>query len=178
MTRWTDERLAKMKALHGDGLSASQIAKAIGVTRNAVIGKVARLGWGPIGGSKPTPPAKAPKRIAPPTRPSFGAIGLKAPAVKREGAGRNALHITEAKAVVGWTEPKHDEDLSKAVPLLARKFSMCAAPVAGQGDDALFCGHDVSEGSSYCPTHRARFCVPPTKTANEMARSLRRSIAA
>jgi len=42
---WTDERVEKLKELWAEGLSASQIAKALGgVTRNAVIGKVHRLG--------------------------------------------------------------------------------------------------------------------------------------
>src|SRR5262249_62413387 len=42
---WTDERVETLKKLWLDGLSASQIAKHLGgVTRNAVIGKVHRLG--------------------------------------------------------------------------------------------------------------------------------------
>lgn len=42
---WTDDRVEKLKAMWGEGQSASQIAKALGgVTRNAVIGKVHRLG--------------------------------------------------------------------------------------------------------------------------------------
>ena len=42
---WTDERVALLKKLWLEGLSASQIAKQLGgVTRNAVIGKVHRLG--------------------------------------------------------------------------------------------------------------------------------------
>jgi GcrA cell cycle regulator len=42
---WTDERVSTLKKLWLDGLSASQIAKQLGgVTRNAVIGKVHRLG--------------------------------------------------------------------------------------------------------------------------------------
>ncbi len=42
---WTDERVASLKKLWLEGLSASQIAKQLGgVTRNAVIGKVHRLG--------------------------------------------------------------------------------------------------------------------------------------
>ena len=42
---WTDERVELLKKLWGDGLSASVIAGELGgITRNAVIGKVHRLG--------------------------------------------------------------------------------------------------------------------------------------
>lgn len=42
---WTDERVEILKTMWGEGKSASQIAKELGgVTRNAVIGKVHRLG--------------------------------------------------------------------------------------------------------------------------------------
>ena len=61
---WTDERVENLKKLWQDGLSASQIAKQLGgVTRNAVIGKVHRLGLsGRATPSKPARPAfKAPR---------------------------------------------------------------------------------------------------------------------
>jgi len=43
---WTDDRIELLKKLYADGLSAGQIANEIGYpcTRNAVIGKVYRLG--------------------------------------------------------------------------------------------------------------------------------------
>ena len=42
---WTDERVEQLKGLWSEGLSASQIARALGgISRNAVIGKVHRLG--------------------------------------------------------------------------------------------------------------------------------------
>ncbi len=42
---WTDERVATLRELHAKGYSASQIAKRLGgCTRNAVIGKINRLG--------------------------------------------------------------------------------------------------------------------------------------
>ncbi len=42
---WTDERVALLKQLWGEGKTAAEIAKALGegVTRNAVIGKAHRL---------------------------------------------------------------------------------------------------------------------------------------
>lgn len=44
-TTWTEERVERLKTLWSEGLSASQIASQLGgVTRNAVIGKVHRLG--------------------------------------------------------------------------------------------------------------------------------------
>lgn len=45
MGDWTDKRVERLKTLWAEGLSASQIAAELGgVTRNAVIGKVCRLG--------------------------------------------------------------------------------------------------------------------------------------
>ena len=42
---WNDERVETLKKLWSEGFSASQIAAQLGgVTRNAVIGKVHRLG--------------------------------------------------------------------------------------------------------------------------------------
>ena len=52
---WTDERVGVLKKLWMDGLSASQIALELGgVTRNAVIGKVHRLGLSAV--AKPHQP--------------------------------------------------------------------------------------------------------------------------
>lgn len=81
---WTRERVDTLTRLWRDGLSASQIAVALGgVTRNAVIGKVHRLGLGgrtkaarpgtcraaPLrrtggGGRRPAPVRPSPRRVA------------------------------------------------------------------------------------------------------------------
>ena len=80
---WTDERVEKLKKLWSEGLSASQIAAQLGgVSRNAVIGKVHRLGLsGRAAPSQPSRPAfraarpratqapSAPRRIEPAPRP-------------------------------------------------------------------------------------------------------------
>lgn len=78
---WTDERVETLKRMWGEGQSASQIAKELGgVTRNAVIGKVHRLGLsnrvGPGAGgdeeeaaAAAAPAAAAPRAEAPSPRP-------------------------------------------------------------------------------------------------------------
>lgn len=43
---WSEERIDTLKALLGKGLSYAQIAKRLGVTRNAVGGVIHRLGLG------------------------------------------------------------------------------------------------------------------------------------
>ncbi|NBD30006.1 MAG: GcrA cell cycle regulator [Alphaproteobacteria bacterium] len=58
---WTDERVEILKKMWGEGQSASQIAKELGgVTRNAVIGKVHRLGLSNRAGSGAGAAAAAP----------------------------------------------------------------------------------------------------------------------
>jgi GcrA cell cycle regulator len=53
---WTDERVETLKKMWAEGQSASQIAKELGgVTRNAVIGKVHRLGLSNRAGAGPAP---------------------------------------------------------------------------------------------------------------------------
>lgn len=55
---WTDERVETLKRMWADGQSASQIAKELGgVTRNAVIGKVHRLGLSNRGEAEEQPAA-------------------------------------------------------------------------------------------------------------------------
>lgn len=73
---WTEERITLLQQLWSDGLSASQIASRLGgVTRNAVIGKVHRLGLsdksrtkaGNHRGGKATAQTAAPAATAKPT---------------------------------------------------------------------------------------------------------------
>src|SRR6201981_1160729 len=60
---WTDERVETLKKLWTEGLSASQIAAELGgITRNAVIGKVHRLG---LSGRAKSPSSSAPRPRTP-----------------------------------------------------------------------------------------------------------------
>ncbi|MGZ6013165.1 MAG: GcrA family cell cycle regulator, partial [Caulobacteraceae bacterium] len=82
---WTDERVETLKKLWLDGLSASQIAKQLGgVTRNAVIGKVHRLGLS----GRATP--------SQPQRPTFKAPRAPRPAIAAAPAPRRAVEAMPA----------------------------------------------------------------------------------
>jgi GcrA cell cycle regulator len=64
---WSDDRVTTLSKLWLDGLSASQIAKQLGgVTRNAVIGKIHRLGLS--GRGAPSAATRAPRVAAPRAR--------------------------------------------------------------------------------------------------------------
>ncbi|NBD30666.1 MAG: GcrA cell cycle regulator [Alphaproteobacteria bacterium] len=75
---WSDERVETLKKMWTEGQSASQIAKELGgVTRNAVIGKVHRLGLSNRAGAAGAPDAttavpapEAPAKPAPAARPA------------------------------------------------------------------------------------------------------------
>ncbi|MDQ2064817.1 GcrA family cell cycle regulator [Xinfangfangia sp. CPCC 101601] len=83
---WTDERVETLKRMWAEGQSASQIAKELGgVTRNAVIGKVHRLGLSNrVGGKEEdeaapaaAAPAAAPPRVEPPVAPKAEPVAPK-----------------------------------------------------------------------------------------------------
>ncbi len=81
---WTDERVETLKRMWNEGQSASQIAKELGgVTRNAVIGKVHRLGLSNRVGGKDdedeATPAPAPAASAASAKPELSARPDPAP---------------------------------------------------------------------------------------------------
>jgi GcrA cell cycle regulator len=86
---WTDERVELLKKLWGDGLSASQIAGELGgITRNAVIGKVHRLG---LSGRAKAPSSSMPRPRKP--RPATQDVPCAAAPddARQHSARRNAL---------------------------------------------------------------------------------------
>jgi GcrA cell cycle regulator len=176
---WTDDRVETLKTMWGEGKSASQIAKELGgVTRNAVIGKVHRLGLSnratssasakpaaekaapaapaaEVAAEKPAPAAEkpAPAPEAPPVR--VAPIPPRKPIIK---AGQplppqpSANEVSpEALATV-----KEIEKSAKRLNLMELTERTCKWPV---GDPATtqfwFCGHPVQAGKPYCEAHVA-----------------------
>lgn len=74
---WTDERVETLKRMWAEGQSASQIAKELGgVTRNAVIGKVHRLGLS----NRVEGDDQAAASVAPEPQPAAEPVAVVAPA--------------------------------------------------------------------------------------------------
>ena len=117
---WTDERVELLKKMWGEGKSASQIAKALGgVTRNAVIGKVHRLGLsnrtggasgGPASGgaAAAAAPAKPAAKEAPEAKPVAAEAPAPAPEPEPEEAVAEPATVSALpprKAIVPAGQP-------------------------------------------------------------------------
>jgi GcrA cell cycle regulator len=151
MANWTDDRIETLKTHWQEGLSASQIAHALGnVTRNAVIGKVHRLGLA----ARATAPRVSRPRL--PTAPRF-----------RARACQPVVMVIEQ-------DPFRFEDGS-FVTMRTIDKAMCRWPI---GDPMVgefhFCGCGSKPGSSYCEAHAQRAHQPQKKRRAVEQPSMRR----
>jgi len=155
---WTDERVELLKKLWSDGLSASQIAAELGnVTRNAVIGKVHRLGLSGRAKSAAAPaaPRNAAPRKAPARAPSHPMSG---PAGGARGAHALAPQfVTEAEPEAEQA-PMPSEDVvipfSERVTIMELREYMCRWPMGDPtSPDFRFCGARSQTGLPYCSYH-------------------------
>jgi len=164
---WTDERVEKLKKMWSEGQSASQIAKELGgVTRNAVIGKVHRLGLSNRAGGAPAPaPEKKSARAEPAASPRPGA---------KPAAEDKVVEVTVAprKPIVPAGQPlppqpsaneispealanvREVEKTAKRISLMELTERTCKWPVGDPATDNFwFCGLAVQQGKPYCEAH-------------------------
>jgi GcrA cell cycle regulator len=142
-TTWTSERIEQLKGCIGAGLTCSQIAAEIGVSRNAVIGKMNRLGW---------------------SRPKV--VLAREPQPKRAGwrariGTRNVTRLFNQHRILmelpaepqGFTAPTSIHD-GRGCSLLELSPGKCRWPISEPGaQDFCFCGNQQVEGLPYCVGH-------------------------
>lgn len=138
---WTADRITMLETLWRAGRSASEIAKALGgVTRNAVIGKIHRLGL--AGRMPPTAPRRkrtdpsrrAPLRVAGPAKPPPPPA---APAVRARPATVAAI-----------------EAIARVFDGAALTARICRWPVGDPKAEGFgYCGAAVVGQGPYCPGH-------------------------
>jgi GcrA cell cycle regulator len=159
---WTDERVEILKKLWSEGLSASQIANRLGgVTRNAVIGKVHRLG---LSGRTTTTRAKTPRprrRTAPKpagrfggtSYPSHGNTALKTYYEADPDANAELVPAPVEELVI---------PLAERASILTLKECMCRWPIGDPGEEHFhFCGRPADQGAPYCEFHARIAYQPP-----------------
>jgi len=147
---WPDERVEILKQLWIDGLSASQIAAKLGdgITRNAVIGKVHRLGLS--GRGSPTrvarPRTRRPRQPSVPKRmPTDGNAALKA-----KPSASPARDLEPALQPIRLVDIPEGERIG----ILSLTDKTCRWPLGDPGSDEFcFCGKNPQEGTPYCDYH-------------------------
>ena len=167
---WTEDRVEVLKKLWLDGFSASQIAKQLGdgLTRNAVIGKVHRLGLS--GRAAPSQPQRPAFKASRPARP---APVVQAAAIRRP---EPAVAPAQPPAVFACEE-------TGSATVLTLGSHMCKWPIGDPSSASFsFCGRASNDGP-YCVQHaRVAYQAQPRKVtgkrseSSELARSLRRYI--
>jgi GcrA cell cycle regulator len=149
---WTDERVNLLKKLWMEGFSASQIAAELGsVTRNAVIGKVHRLG---LSGRAKTPSSSGgsrPKRAA-----RNGSYSSRSTHSSQRSLVRSQIRVNAGHPRENFLP--EEEKLEAPQPLKLELTQLteqtCKWPVGDPAtEDFYFCGHEPKEGSPYCPYH-------------------------
>ena len=168
---WTEERVEKLKIMWTDGNSASQIAKELGgVTRNAVIGKVHRLGLSNRAGSIKTKRDKSASK--PSAKPKIKTSRSKIKTVIDTRIPEKNGIIPMRKPILTPGQPlppqpsaneispealatvKEVEKGAKKLSLLELTEKTCKWPI---GDPATqefwFCGLPAQTGKPYCDAH-------------------------
>ena len=179
---WSEERVAILKKMWLEGSSASEIAKELGnITRNAVIGKVHRLGMSNRdtnnlkSGSSTSTAKKTVKRGRPPKVNKEEKKKGRPHKLKDSGDFTGTLDVKEKSTTSSAKEMRLDENKTKVasdlseetlqnilkVEMKSKKISLmeltertCKWPIGDPATDTFwFCGHESEPGKPYCKTH-------------------------
>jgi len=161
---WTDERVEQLRQHWTEGKSASQIAILLGhgLTRNAVIGKVHRLG---LAGRAKSTSSAAPRPRAQPQQQAHRAAAPR-PTHVAQRAVRGATALALAPLTEAEAEPAAYESvvlpMSLRVTIVELKEAMCRWPLGDPASpDFRYCGSPTAVGP-YC-AHHGRLAYQPAQ---------------
>jgi GcrA cell cycle regulator len=171
---WTNERIELLRSLWLAGRSAAEISQelGLGISRNAVIGKVSRLGL--------TDQSRALSARA--TRQSSD--GVKAPRY-RESPREERVAPPRRHTLVGNGKPSNEGErdfgktivapLSRCVTLDELGVEMCRWPLGEPLSQELrFCGAQTIDRRSYCACHLRAAYRAESRSRNEHRRQPRK----
>jgi GcrA cell cycle regulator len=149
---WNSERVDALRRGFAAGLSCSRIAREIGVTRNAVIGKMNRLG---LTRPRDVIVREMRARAAPPARPRT---------IWRPPRTRATIAVQHDMLRAAFAEPEPCPDIpinGHGCTLLELGQEQCRWPISSPGAaDFCFCGNAPVKGLPYCAGH-ARMAYRP-----------------
>lgn len=176
---WDSVMLKKLKGLMGKGLSTSEIGKRLGMSKNAVVGKLNRLGWNSKAGgvvaesatttTKKTTSGRGTKKTssvasAKNTRTTSKKNTTKAGA---RGAGTTGTKkTTSGGRTLNKTLAMHQRIIQHSLEMANLKPNQCRWPIGDPDSENFhFCGAPVFVGKPYCYEHckQAYQFTPPRK---------------
>lgn len=176
---WDSTTLKKLKALTGKGLSTAEIGKRLGISKNAVVGKLNRLGWNAKAGTVPEtkPAAKPVAKVAAPKKSSAAPVATTRTAKKASAPAAKKVTAAKPAPKVAAPTPKSSKSSSKTLAMHQRiiqhslemanlKPGQCRWPIGDPDSENFhFCGDAVFVGKPYCYEHcrQAYQFNPPKK---------------
>ena len=164
---WSDEVVARLRALWADGHSTAEIGRRLGVSKNAVVGKAHRLDLpsrpSPIrrDGSG-TPRSRAPRRATGPTLPPLNCTRMPLAAPK-------AALVLESQAPPSPQQQPLTPRAS-ALPAYTGRVVPCSWPLGEPGTKTFrFCDESSVPGKPYCEAHAAIAYVRVRDRRDEVA---------
>lgn len=144
---WTDQMVEDLRQMWIEGLTANEIAKKLGVSKNSIVGKVHRLCLT----ARPSPIKKKEDEILPEAIPE----AENEPVVEELAAQENVI-------------PEPVENANRLSPLGIKLVNLdshtCRWPLGDPRDEDFgFCGKKVRAGQTYCDEHSALAYVKATK---------------
>lgn len=166
---WTDAAVSKLKVLYFDGKSCSAIGAALGCGRNAVIGKVHRLGLplrGQSGGKVQADAARKGRKARKSPESFMTASGKTVPS-RPDGMGWVRLDPDRS---VKLAAPPDDDIPATAVSIVDLEPHHCRWVHGDSRGKHAYCGKPKVLGLSYCEGHAARaYRAPPTQPERDAA---------
>ena len=162
---WTDERVERLSKLWLEGRSASRIAAELGngVSRNAVIGKIHRLG---LSGRAAQPAVEDPAREKPKivkAEPRVASPSVTAPVATPKPIN-GAVTLSASDVVI---------PLSDRVTIMELRETMCRWPLGDPTSaEFRFCGCRAAGSMPYCAAH-ARVAFQPVADRRRVERVVR-----
>lgn len=139
---WTDEVVEELRKMWDRGMTTGQIAKALNVTKNSIIGKVHRLCLT----ARPSPIKKTPAKDVKKSAPE------KAPVKPVKEKKVSVANVVEKTPLPSPSVTEVPEETN--IPLVKLDNHSCRWPLGDpKDDDFCFCGKRVKTGQTYCEEH-------------------------